>query len=154
MPRTPQLRRNILPKPPQLAPVDAEWRLFSEPLPNDRAQPAFKGSSFLVFVSVILSFLSLSTDHQRWWHEHTVLWKMILFLISYVFAYLSYCFRSSNKQFDYCWSCYKAISKMLVLQWFTVRAVIQEFKKNGTVVNLPSSDWSIKVSSRAHPHHM
>ncbi len=45
--------------------------------------------------------------------------------------------------------CYKAISKALGLQRTTVRAIIHRWRKLVTVVNLPRSGWSTKITPRA-----
>ncbi len=45
--------------------------------------------------------------------------------------------------------CYKAISKALVLQRTTVRAIIHKWRKLGTVVNLPRSGRPNKITPRA-----
>ncbi len=44
---------------------------------------------------------------------------------------------------------YKAISKALVLQRTTVRAIIHKWRKHGTVLNLPRSGRPTKISPRA-----
>ncbi len=44
---------------------------------------------------------------------------------------------------------YKAISKALGLQRTTVRAIIHKWRKLVTVVNLPRSGWSTKITPRA-----
>ncbi len=44
---------------------------------------------------------------------------------------------------------YKAISKALGLQRTMVRAIIHKWRKLGTVVNLPRSDWPTKITPRA-----
>ncbi len=43
---------------------------------------------------------------------------------------------------------YKAISKALVLQRTTVRAIIHKWRKHGTVLNLPRSGRPTKISPR------
>ncbi len=44
---------------------------------------------------------------------------------------------------------YKAISKVLGLQWTTVRAIINKWRKLRTVVNLPRSGWPTIITPRA-----
>ena len=45
---------------------------------------------------------------------------------------------------------YKVISKALGLQRTTVRAIIHKWRKHGTVVNIPRSGQSTKMTPRAH----
>ncbi len=44
---------------------------------------------------------------------------------------------------------YKAMSKSMGLQRTMVRAIIHKWRKLGTVVNLPRSDWPTKMTPRA-----
>ncbi len=44
---------------------------------------------------------------------------------------------------------YKAISKVLGLQWTTVRGIINKWRKLRTVVNLPRSGWPTIITPRA-----
>ncbi len=44
---------------------------------------------------------------------------------------------------------YKAMSKAMGLQRTMVRAIIHKWRKLGTVVNLPRSDWPTKMTARA-----